>query len=198
MRRLIILVAILQAGSLSLPPRLLAAEVTFYTDALPILQERCQTCHRRGEAAPMALLTYKEVRPWATAIREAVLTKKMPPWFADPRYGEFRNDHRLPEAEIRTLVSWADGGAPEGDRDTAPRPRSFVDDWSIGRPDLVVQLPRELAVPATGTVEYQYVRVPLGLAQDRWIESIEARPGNRAVVHHIDVLAVGPGQSILG
>jgi hypothetical protein len=189
------LVAAVHTGLLAYSSGLLADEITFYRDVLPILQRRCQVCHRPGEAAPMAFLTYKDVRPWAKAIREALLTKKMPPWFADPQYGQFRNDRRLPPAEIRTLTDWVDHGAPEGDRKSAPPPLSFVDGWSIGKPDLVVELPRELTIPATGKVEYQYVRVRVGLAEDKWIERIESRPGNPAVVHHIDVLAVGPGTS---
>ena len=195
MRRFVVLIALLETGFPESTLRLLAGEVTFYRDVLPVLQDRCHTCHRPGEAAPLALLSYRDVRPWARAIREAVLTKKMPPWFADSRHGEFRNDPRLTQAEIRTLVTWVDGGSPEGDHKAARPPRLFGDHWSIGQPDLVVELPRDLPVPATGTVEYQYVRVSLGLTEDRWIESIEARPGNPAVVHHIDVLAVGPGQS---
>src|SRR6516165_4973663 len=87
---------------------------TFHRDVEPILQARCQTCHRPGEAAPMALLSYNEARPWAKAIRSAVLSRKMPPWFADPEVGHFQNDRTLPKNEIDMLVKWADGGAPEG------------------------------------------------------------------------------------
>src|SRR5215813_7273032 len=97
-----------------LPAAAFAGEVTFYKDALPVLQRRCQECHRPGEAAPMSFLTYKDARPWAKAIREAVLTKKMPPWFADPAHGKFSNDRRLPQSEIDQLVAWADAGAKEG------------------------------------------------------------------------------------
>ncbi|HEX9222631.1 MAG TPA: cytochrome c, partial [Candidatus Acidoferrales bacterium] len=89
-----------------------AAPVTFYKDVLPILQNNCQSCHRAGEVAPMALLTYEQTRPWAAGIKTAVLTKKMPPWFADPRYGHFSNERRLTPEQIKTLVSWVDSGAP--------------------------------------------------------------------------------------
>jgi len=144
----------------------------------------------------MSLLTYENARPWAKAIREAVLTRKMPPWFAtDLDHLTYRNDRRLTPAEIETLAEWASRGAPEGDPSQSPAAVSFVDHWSIGKPDLVVEFPRELVVPPTGKVEYTYVRVSVGLTEDKWIERIEARPGNRAVVHHIDVLAVGPGKS---
>src|SRR5690349_8471210 len=101
--------------------------VTFNKEVLPILQKRCQDCHRPGEVAPMPLLTYQEARPWAKSIREAVLTKQMPPWFADPHYGNFANDRSLSQAEIDTIVAWADGGAKEGDPKDAPAPRHFVE-----------------------------------------------------------------------
>src|SRR5437588_9236337 len=95
---------------------------TFSKDVAPILQARCQTCHRPGEAAPMSLLTYKEARPWAAAIKQAVLVRKMPPWFADPAHGTFANDRRLSKQEIDTVVAWVDGGAKEGDPKDAPKP----------------------------------------------------------------------------
>src|SRR5947199_5195197 len=89
--------------------------VTFNRDVLPILQKNCQTCHRPGEIAPMPFLTYKDVRPWAKAIKTAVVSRQMPPWFADPAYGHFANDRRLSDADVRTLSAWADQGASEGD-----------------------------------------------------------------------------------
>src|ERR1700723_2022150 len=79
--------------------------VTFNKEVLPILQKRCQDCHRPGEAVPMALMGYQESRPWAKAIKQAVLSKKMPPWFADPNYGHFANDRSLSQSEIDTLVA---------------------------------------------------------------------------------------------
>ena len=94
--------------------------VTFTKDVLPILQANCQSCHRPGQVAPMSFLSYKEVRPWAKAIKTAVALRKMPPWFADPRYGQFSNDRSLKQSEIDTLVAWADRGAPEGDANDAP------------------------------------------------------------------------------
>src|SRR5215467_8061588 len=89
---------------------------SFYKEVLPVLQKNCQGCHRPGEVAPMSFLTYESTRPWAKAIKEAVLTKKMPPWFADPHYGDFRNQPTLSESEVKTVAAWADNGAPEGDR----------------------------------------------------------------------------------
>src|SRR5260370_37015665 len=109
-------------------------KTTFYKDVLPILQNNCQSCHRAGEVAPMALLTYKQTRPWAAGIKTAVLTKKMPPWFADPRYGHFSNERRLTPEQIKTLVSWVDSGAAAGDPKDGPAPLKFLDGWNIRLP----------------------------------------------------------------
>lgn len=171
--------------------------VTFHKDVLPILQKNCQGCHRPGEAAPMSFLTYREVRPWAKAIRESVLSRRMPPWFADPGVGKFRNDRSLAQHEIDTLVGWINAGAPEGDPKDAPPPREFVEGWSIGKPDVVFELPREIEVPAEGTIEYTYVIVPTGFTEDKWVQLSEARPGNRAVVHHIIAFIRPPGSKWL-
>src|SRR5258708_22560094 len=115
------------------------APITFQKNVLPVLQKNCQGCHRPGEAAPMSFLTYDSTRPWAKAIKQAVLTKKMPPWFADPHYGKFGNDRTLSQSEIDTLVAWADGGAKEGNPKDAPAPLAFVEGWRIGKPDLVIE-----------------------------------------------------------
>ena len=170
-----------------------SAAVTFNKEVLPILQKRCQDCHRPGEVAPMALLNYQDARPWAKSIREAVLTKKMPPWFADPHYGKFANDRSLSQAEIDTIVAWTDGGAKEGDPKDAPAPRHFVEGWNIGQPDLVLEMPNAFEVPAAGQVEYQYVVIPTNLTEDRWIQATEVRPSNRAVMHHVIAFIREPG-----
>src|SRR5579872_598741 len=107
------------------------APVTFNKDVLPVLQKNCQTCHRPGEIGPMALLTYEGTRPWAKAIKVAVLSKKMPPWFADPRYGHFANDRRLGESDIRKIAAWVDAGAPEGDAKDKPGPVVWRDGCNI-------------------------------------------------------------------
>lgn len=159
--------------------------VTFSKDVAPILQKNCQGCHRPGEAAPMSLRTYQEARPWARAMKQAVLAKKMPPWFADAQYGHFRNDRSLPQKDIDTLVSWVDAGAPEGDPKDLPQPLAFVDGWNIGQPDMVLEMPEPFQVPASGTIEYQYVVLPYKFTEDRWVQMAEVRPGNRAMVHHV-------------
>jgi hypothetical protein len=170
---------------------------SFYRDVLPILQERCQSCHRPGEIGPMPLGTYTETRPWAKAIRQAVVTRKMPPWNADGPHGKFRNDPSLSQAQIDTLVAWADGGAAEGNAKDAPSARSFAEGWTIGTPDAIFDMPKAYDVPAAGTIEYTYVIVPSGFKEDRWMSSAEVRPGNRAVVHHANVYVREPGSKWL-
>src|SRR5262245_31971178 len=102
-------------------------EPTFNKDVLPILQKNCQTCHRPGQIAPMSFLSYQLVRPWAKAMKSAVSSGKMPPWFADPQYGHILNDRSLKESDINTIVNWADAGAPEGDAKDAPPPVVWPD-----------------------------------------------------------------------
>ena len=170
-------------------------QVTFSKDVAPILARNCQGCHRPGEAAPMSLLTYQQARPWAKAIKEAVLLKKMPPWFADPHYGKFRNDRSMAQQDIDTLVSWADLGAPEGNPKDLPKPLAFVDGWNIGQPDMVLEMPAAFDVPAAGTIEYQYVIIPTKFTEDHWVQMAEVRPGNRAQVHHVIAFIRDPKSS---
>ena len=166
---------------------------TYSKDVAPIIQERCQGCHRPGEAAPMSFGNFQEVRPWAKAIKDAVLTKKMPPWFADPQYGHFRNDRSLSQGEIDTLVAWVDGGATEGNPKDLPAPKQFLSGWSISKPDLVVEMPQAFEVPASGTIDYQYVIIPLGFTEDHWVQESEVRPGARSVLHHVIAFIREPG-----
>ena len=143
----------------------------------------------------MPLLTFQEVRPWAKAIRSAVLTGKMPPWQADPRHGKFSNDLSLTQAEKDALVAWIDGGAPEGSIADAPKPVAFTDGWRIPKPDVVFEMPASFTVPAKGAIDYQYIPVPTNFTEDKWVEGVEVRPGDRSVVHHaIVVVDTGNGE----
>ena len=171
--------------------------VTFNKDVLPILQKHCQSCHRPGEVAPMSFLSFQEARPWAKAMKAAVLTQKMPPWFADPRYGHFANERKLTGAEIGTLAAWADNGAPEGNAKDRPAPVEFVEGWEIGKPDIVFEMPNEFHVPAQGTIDYQYILVKTNFKQDVWVQAAEVRPGNRAVVHHMRAIVRPPGSPFM-
>lgn len=170
---------------------------TFYKEVLPVLQSNCQGCHRPGEVAPMSFLSYESTRPWAKAIKNAVLTKKMPPWFADPHVGKFTNDRSMSKADIDTIVNWVDAGTPAGDRKDAPAPIAFVEGWQIGKPDQVFQIPTPYEVPASGTVEYTYFVLPTGFKEDTWVYAAEARPGNNAVVHHVIAYLREPGSKWL-
>ena len=165
---------------------------TFYKDVLPVLQANCQTCHRPGEVAPMALLTYEQARPWAKAIKTAVVSKKMPPWFADPAYGHFANERRLSAREVELLSAWADAGAPAGAEKDAPPAINFENGWNI-KPDIIVEMPKPFELPARGTVNYKYVVVKANFQEDMWITAAEMRPGNPAVLHHGKVWVRPPG-----
>src|SRR4051794_29791871 len=177
---------ILSAIFLSNTALLLAAEspppITFNKDVLGILQKQCQECHRPGEVAPMSFLTYNETRPWAKAIKEAVLTRKMPPWFAEPGHRALANERRLTPVEIETLVNWANSGAIEGDPRDKPAPIVFADGWTIGKPDIVVEFPHEISIPATGVLDQSNVLVKVNFSHDVWVKAAEVRPGNPKVV----------------
>jgi len=140
----------------------------------------------------MPLLTYEQTRPWAKSIREKVALGQMPPWHAAEPSGTFSNDRRLTAAEKDTLIQWATTGAPQGDpKDLPPTPK-FTEGWEIGTPDLVLSMAKPFEVPAAGTVNYQYFTVPTNFTEDKWVQSIEVRPGARSVVHHILVFCREP------
>jgi hypothetical protein len=141
----------------------------------------------------MSFLTYADTRPWAKAIREAVLTRKMPPWFADPNYGHFANDRSLSKSEIDTLVNWVDNGAPEGDPKDAPPPRQWPQVWNIRTPDAVLEMPAAFPIPRDGAIEYQYIILPTRFTQDKWVDQVEVRPSDRAAVDHAVVYIREPG-----
>lgn len=173
------------------------APPTFYKDVVPILQQRCQSCHRPGEIAPMPLMTYEQTKPWASAIARAAEMKMMPPWFADPRYGHFSNDASLTEQQIATLTEWSRAGAPVGDVHDAPPARQWTQGWNIARPDLVVTMPQPVAIPADGEIEYTYEIVPTHFKEDRWVQMSEFRPGTPAHVHHAVVYIRPPNSEWL-
>ena len=162
------------------------ASVTFHKDVLPILQKNCQSCHRPGQIAPMSFLEFESVRPWAKAIKAAVIARKMPPWFADPKYGHFSIDRTLKQRDIDTVVAWADNGAKEGDLKDTPPPIAWPQDgWEI-QPDYIVKGP-EYHVPEKGIMEWTNVVVPSGFTKDTWITSLEIKPSALPVTHHICV-----------
>ena len=173
---------------------LLAAAVTF-ADVQPILERHCQSCHRKGEVGPMALTSYKEARPWAKAIRQAVTSRTMPPWFADPRFGTFKNDPRLSDAEIKTINDWVVGGAAQGP--PVPSAVKWLEGWGISTPDKVLAMKEPFPVPAKGDVLYQHIVLENVCAKDCWVSAAEVRPSVRGVVHHAVVYIREPGSEWL-
>lgn len=178
-----------------------AAAPTFNQDVAPIVYANCVTCHRPGEVAPMSLLTYASARPYAQSIKAKLLGHEMPPWYADPRYGEFSNKPKITDAQINTIIAWADAGAPEG-AGAPPPPPSFRDDWTalMNRPpDQIIDSPVEFEVPARGEVPTFTVWVKLPFGDDRFVEALQLLPTNRRVVHHSSLsLADLPPKTKLG
>ncbi len=169
------------------------AKVTFTKDVAPIFYGRCVECHRAGEIAPMSLITYNETRPWAKAIKQKVVDRSMPPWLASPENTHFKNERRLSQKEVDTIAAWVDAGAPKGSDEDLPAPPKFEQGWAIGKPDAIISLDEEIAVPAEGVIPYKYLTVQTNFNEDKWVQAAELRAGNRRVVHHIIVFVQEPG-----
>jgi hypothetical protein len=165
---------------------------TFTHDVAPILYANCVSCHRPGEIAPMSLISYQEVRPWARAITRKIADGSMPPWHADAPARTFSNERTLTAEEKSTLERWAAAGAPEGDPKALKPPPVFADGWRIGTPDAIFEMAEDYPVPARGTVQYEHFYIPTNFTEAKWLKAIEARPGNRALVHHILVYYEAP------
>ncbi|MYI75523.1 MAG: cytochrome c [Acidobacteria bacterium] len=195
---LVAMLAAVPAAALAQAPA--AEDVTFTKDITPILQRSCQVCHRQGEMAPMSLVTYQEVRPWARSIKNRVVNREMPPWHIDKNIGiqRFKDDPSLSDAEIAMVANWVDNGAPLGDPADMPPPVDFPDasEWQIGEPDLVVQYPT-YEMPAEGPDLFGALYTELDLDEDRYIRAIQTRPADdpsRRVVHHALSFAVHPDE----
>jgi hypothetical protein len=185
------------AGAVAMAPAPVAAQVaqnapTFSKDVAPVLYKHCTTCHRQGEIAPMSLLTYEQTRPWARSIRDNVVNGVMPPWHADPAHGKWVNDRSMTAQEKDLIVRWVDAGAPQGNAADLPKAPVYAEGWTIGEPDAVVTMQEAYAVPAQGEIPYQYFEMQTNFTEDKWVQSLEVRPGNREVVHHILVYARSP------
>jgi len=178
------------ATSAQQPAAPAAAPVTFTKDVAPILQKSCQNCHRPGAIAPMSLVTYQDARPWARSIKTKIVAREMPPWYIDRHIGitKFKDDPSLTDAEIATIVKWVDGGAPQGNPADMPKPRVFaeVDKWHIGKPDMVVSLPKPYELRANGPDEFYDVDVDPEFKEDMYIAAVETKPEPYSfkVVHH--------------
>ena len=179
-----------------------AGTPTFTHDIAPILYANCVECHRAGEIAPMSLITYAEVRPWAKGIVRQVSSGVMPPWQADAPHGTFRNERGLTPAQKDLIERWDAAGAPEGNPADLPPAPSFAAGWRIGQPDVIFEMQEDYAVPARGTIQYEHFYIPTNFTEERWLQAIEARPGTRSLVHHILVYYEAPpdrprGQPVL-
>jgi hypothetical protein len=187
-RTLVVLIAILAVVAALAMTRGSASQKpipSFAKAVAPIVFNKCANCHRSGEAVPMSLTSFQEVRPWAKAIREQVIEGSMPPWYADPDSSlKFSNDRRLSQTEIETIVAWVDGGAPKGDDSDLPPLPKLAKGWSSGEPDLIIPMPVDFEIPAEGELPMQNFYVAVPFKEDRWVEAVELRPGNSAVVHH--------------
>lgn len=162
-----------------------APAIGFHRDVEPILQERCQSCHRPGQIAPFSLLSYDDAKKWAAEIAEFTGNRQMPPWKAEPGYGHFRDVRRMSDQEIATVARWVDAGAPRGNPADAPKPRQWSDEWALGKPDLVLKMPEAFSVEAAGDDIFRCFAVPTGLDKDMDVVAVEIRPGNPRVVHHV-------------
>jgi hypothetical protein len=173
------------AGLAALPAMAAGSTPTFSKDVAPIFYKSCIECHRATMFAPMSLTSYEDARPWLRSIKKRVTERTMPPWGSEMPHGLFSNDPRLTDEEIQTIVVWIDGGAPEGDKADMPKMPALADGWTIGKPDAVFSMTEDYKIPATGTIEYLYIRIPMNLPEDRWYTAVEIKPSARAHVHHV-------------
>jgi hypothetical protein len=189
----VVLTALAGAGrGIQAAPQSTDAVPTFTRDVAPILYANCVTCHRAGEIAPMSLISYQDVRPWARAMTKQIADGAMPPWHADAPTGTFSNERKLTAAEKAIIERWAAAGAPEGDPKDLKPPPTFGQGWRIGTPDVIFDMQEDYAIPARGTIEYEHFYIPTNFTDAKWLKAIEARPGNRALVHHILVYYEAP------
>jgi len=169
--------------------------VTYSKQVSRIIQKNCQECHRAGQIGPMALVTYDDAADWSAMIKEVVSDRRMPPWHADPKFGHFSNDRRLSDADRDTMLEWIKQGCPKGDEKELPPKKEFAEGWRIGKPDAVFEMQKDFTVVAKapkGGVPYQYFGIETDFDEDKWIQAAEAKPGNKAVVHHIIVYVKSP------
>jgi hypothetical protein len=177
--------ALVVAASAAAVPALAAETPTFTKDVAPIFYRSCIECHRATMFAPMSLTSYEDARPYVRAIKQRVTARTMPPWGSEMPHGLFRNDPRLTDQEIATILSWIDGGAPKGDIADMPKMPALAEGWTIGKPDAVYSMSEDFKIPASGTIEYKYIRIPVNLPEDRWYTAVEIKPSARAHVHHV-------------
>jgi peroxiredoxin len=167
--------------------------VTYSKQISRIFQKHCVSCHRPGDIGPFSLTNYHQAAGWSSMIAEVVDEGRMPPWHASPDHGKFANDSRLSAEEKQAILDWADAGSPEGNPADLPPPRQFFEGWQIPRPDLILEMPREITIPAEGSMPYELVEIDPKLTRDVWVRASQVQPGNTSVVHHVVVYVLPPG-----
>jgi hypothetical protein len=172
------------------------APVTFNHDIAPIIYRNCSSCHRPGEAAPFALLSYADVKKKAKTIADATESRIMPPWKAEPASYPYRDERRLKDSEIALIQAWVKGGMEQGGGEAPALPK-FESGWPLGEPDLIVEMPAAYHIPADGPDIYRNIAVPLNLAEDKWVTAIDLKPTARAAVHHVLYFADPNGKAHL-
>lgn len=176
-----------ESGGCLIKPLPNPRRISYRKDIAPLLQEKCAGCHVEGNIAPFAMDSYEQVAKRSRMIREVLMTKRMPPWHADPHYGQFANDSSLDREDLRTLVAWLDADAPRGDGDDPLLKNAEAvpaSEWPLGKPDLIFEMPHEVHIPAQGVLDYEYARVRYTGSEDMWVQAADILPGNRSVVHH--------------
>ena len=168
---------------------------TFNRDIAPILYKNCSNCHRPGEVAPFALLTYDDAAKRAKQIAAITEARVMPPWKATPGYGDFLGERRLTESQIATIRDWALHGAPEGDPKDKPVPPTFTSGWAAGQPDQVIEMTQPYSVPAEGPDQFRCFVVPMNATEDEYVKTVEFRPGNSKIVHHAILFLDSSGEA---
>ena len=171
--------------TIHLPETGLSEEITYSQHIAPILQKHCQTCHRQGEVAPFTLADYGDAKAWATEIAEYTQARLMPPWKPAPGYGHFKNERRLTDTEIQTIAHWVDTGTAAGDLNAVPPAPTFHDDWALGEPDWIAEMPVDYEIAPEGEDEYRQFIIPTNFETDRYVQAVDVQPGNRKTVHHV-------------
>ena len=159
--------------------------VTYAEHIAPIMQQRCQGCHRTGEVAPFTLLSYNDAKTWAAEIAYYTKARLMPPWKPEPGFGEFKNSRRMTDEELDLIAKWVEAGAPAGDLSKAPKAIKFPEGWVLGEPDHVVQMEQEYVVGPEGEDEYRHFVIPTNFETDMYVQAVDLEPGNRQTVHHV-------------
>ena len=160
-------------------------DVTYTQHVARILQDNCQDCHRPGQVAPFSLTNYAEAKTWATEIAAYTEARLMPPWKAAPGFGSFKHERRLTDDQIALVKRWVAGGAPQGPKDELPPSPTFNDQWALGEPDFIVEMPEEYTIGPEGEDDYRHFIIPTSFDKPMFVEASDVIPGNRKTVHHV-------------